>query len=63
MISTVGPTERIGDLRLDLKREVGRFALEAAHGEAREVACFGARGDGKTVGALITMILHVGFFL
>lgn len=32
--------------------------MSVAKGTAREIACFGARGDGKTWGALWAMVLH-----
>lgn len=48
----------VGELNLGLKPVAGQFVLEAVQGEAQEVACFGARGDGKTFAALIAMILH-----
>jgi len=46
------------ELNLDLEPTAGAFAIAIAQGQAREYACFGARGDGKTFAALIGMILH-----
>ena len=51
-------THPIKSLDLRLKKVIGDFVWEAVKGEAREIACFGARGDGKTIGALIAMIMH-----
>ena len=45
-------------LRLEFKPTIGKFIRAVAEGQAREVACFGARGDGKTVGALAAMVAH-----
>ena len=44
--------------KLTLQKTVYQFALTASTGKAREVACFGARGDGKTIGALSSMLMH-----
>lgn len=45
-------------LELDLGPTAGKFASAIAEGSAREIAAFGARGDGKTISALIGMVLH-----
>ena len=47
-----------GELNLDLEPVAGAFATAVASGAAREIACFGTRGDGKTFAALVTMIMH-----
>jgi hypothetical protein len=46
------------ELNLDLEPVAGAFAKAIAEGTGRELACFGARGDGKTFAALIGMIMH-----
>lgn len=46
------------ELNLELRAVAGKFVLEAVYGEGREIAAFGARGDGKTFSAPIAMILH-----
>lgn len=48
-----GPT-----LELAFKPTAGSAVARAAMGEAREMAIFGARGDGKTITALGVMIAH-----
>lgn len=47
-----------GELNLDLKPIAGKFAMAVRDGAAREIACFGTRGDGKTFAALVAMIMH-----
>lgn len=37
---------------------VDQFISATATGQAREIACFGTRGDGKTIGALFAMLAH-----
>jgi hypothetical protein len=32
--------------------------MAVGDGAAREIACFGSRGDGKTFAALVAMIMH-----
>lgn len=51
-------TKPVPELALELRPVAGKFVLEAAYGPGREIAAFGARGDGKTFSALIAMILH-----
>lgn len=47
------------DVDLDFSRPgVREFIVKATSGEYREVAAFGARGDGKTQGAFGAMVLH-----
>jgi hypothetical protein len=46
------------ELNLDLEPTAGAFAQAIAEGRGRELACFGARGDGKTFAALIGMVMH-----
>ena len=45
-------------LQLKVKGIVGQFVTAVSNGTAREIACFGARGDGKTIGGLISMVAH-----
>jgi hypothetical protein len=45
-------------LQLNLRGTVSKFATAATTPGTTEVACFGTRGDGKTIGALIAMIMH-----
>jgi hypothetical protein len=45
-------------LSLSLRPVAFDFAEAIALGRAREIACFGARGDGKTWAALIGMLMH-----
>jgi hypothetical protein len=47
-----------GELNLDLEPVAGKFAMAVRDGAAREIACFGTRGDGKTFAALVAMIMH-----
>ncbi len=47
-----------GELNLDLEPIAGKFATAVSSGAAREIACFGTRGDGKTFAALIAMVMH-----
>lgn len=46
------------ELNFNLTESVDRFVSAVENGEADEIACYGARGDGKTQGALIAMMLH-----
>lgn len=46
-----------GELNLDLEPVAGKFAMAVRDGAAREIACFGTRGDGKTFAA-VAMIMH-----
>ena len=41
-----------------LKPTAEAFAWSIANGTSREIACFGARGDGKSYGALWGIVLH-----
>jgi hypothetical protein len=51
--------ERTDDeLTLAWTETVAAFIWAVAHGEADEIACFGTRGDGKTMGVLGAMIEH-----
>lgn len=45
-------------LRLGARGVVKEFIEEVAHGQSREIAVVGTRGDGKTIGALSAMIYH-----
>ncbi len=45
-------------LRLELLPVGGQFAQAVARGAAREIACFGSRGNRKTYSLLIGSILH-----
>lgn len=45
-------------LKIALGEVVKQFVDEVAFGTAREVAAIGTRGDGKTCGALVSMIAH-----
>jgi hypothetical protein len=47
-------------LKLDtrLKKTAEAYAYSIANGTAREIACFGARGDGKSWAALWGIVLH-----
>lgn len=47
-----------GELNLDLEPVAGAFATAVASGAAREIACFGTRGDGKTFASLVAMVMH-----
>ena len=47
-----------GELNLDLEPVAGKFAMAVRDGAAREIACFGTPGDGKTFAALVAMIMH-----
>jgi hypothetical protein len=47
-----------GKLNLDLEPIAGKFAVAVRDGAAREIGCFGTRGDGKTFAALIAMVMH-----
>jgi hypothetical protein len=42
----------------NLRPTAEAFALAVARGRAREIACFGPRGEGKTWAALWGMVLH-----
>ena len=44
------------ELNLDLEPIAGAFAKAVSSGQAREIACFGTRGDGKTFDALIAVL-------
>lgn len=48
--------ERMLDLRFG--PVMHQFVQAVACGEAREIACYGTRGDGKTIGILAAMIGH-----
>ncbi len=50
------PPDRLLDIRF--RQTVHGFVLAVASGQAREFACFGPRGDGKTVGVLGAMLAH-----
>ena len=41
-----------------LRPTAEQFALSIAHGRASEIACFGARGDGKSWAVLWGMVMH-----
>ena len=47
-----------GELNLDLEPVAGAFARAVATGAAREIGCFGTRGNGKTFAALVAMVMH-----
>jgi hypothetical protein len=47
-----------GELKLDLEPVAGALATAVASGSAREIACYGTRGDGKTFAAFVSMIMH-----
>lgn len=64
LLASPKPQQSQTDLRLDFGPTVYKFVLATATGKtetgatAREVACFGTRGDGKTQGALGAMVAH-----
>jgi hypothetical protein len=45
-------------LSFDKQPVMSRFVQAVALGRAKEIAAFGARGDGKTIGALTAMVTH-----
>jgi hypothetical protein len=52
------PKPKSSEITLDLEATAGKFAKAVADGSAREIACFGTRGDGKPFNALIAMLMH-----
>lgn len=50
--------EEVRTLSIAFTPTVSQFVLTSATGQAREIAAFGARGDGKTIGAMGTAIYH-----
>ena len=45
-------------MEIELQPMVSRFVKAVINGTAPEMACFGTRGDGKTIGALLATICH-----
>src|SRR5262245_18246617 len=45
-------------LSFDKQPIIWRFIQAVRLGQAKEVAAFGARGDGKTIGSLTSLIMH-----
>ena len=56
--ASTSPSSPPAELDCQLKDTAWQFALAVATGIAREIACFGARGDGKSWAALWAMVMH-----
>lgn len=46
------------DWQIQLGEIISEFVWSVGHGEAREIACYGPRGESKTIGALAAMVVH-----
>ena len=46
------------NLSFEKQPVIWKFIQAVRLGQAKEVAAFGARGDGKTIGALTSMVMH-----